>query len=95
HTYDQGGSYDVSLTVTNIYGMESEPHIEMIQLQSSMPGDVNFDSVLNILDVVILANYILGSDTPTSSEFAAADLNGDGTLNILDIVILTNLILEV
>lgn len=95
HTYAQGGTYEVSLTVANIYGMESEPHIEMVQLQSSMPGDVNFDSALNILDVVIVVNYVLGNDTPTSAEFAAADLNGDGTLNILDIVILTNLILEV
>ena len=83
----------MSLTVTNIYGLESEPHSETVQLQSSMAGDVNFDSVLNILDVVIVVNYVLGNDTPTSSEFAAADLNGDGTLNILDIVILTNLIL--
>ncbi len=93
HTYSQGGTYEVSLTVTNIYGLESEPHTETVQLGSSMPGDVNFDSVLNILDVVIVVNYVLGNDTPTSSEFAAADLNGDGTLNILDIVILTNLIL--
>ena len=95
HTYAQGGSYVVSLTVTNIYGMESEPHTETVQLGSNiMPGDVNFDSVLNILDIVIVVNYVLGNDTPTSSEFAAADLNGDGTLNILDIVTLTNLILE-
>ena len=93
HTYSQGGTYEVSLTVTNIYGLESEPHTETIQLGSSMPGDVNFDSVLNILDVVIVVNYVLGNDTPTSSEFAVADLNGDGTLNILDIVILTSLIL--
>ena len=95
HTYSQGGSYEVSLTVTNIYGLESEPHSETVQLGSNiMPGDVNFDSVLNILDIVIVVNYVLGNDTPTSSEFAAADLNGDGTLNILDIVTLTNLILE-
>jgi len=95
HTYSQGGSYEVSLTVTNIYGLESEPHSETVQLGSNiMPGDVNFDSVLNILDIVIVVNYVLENDTPTSSEFAVADLNGDGTLNILDIVILTNLILE-
>ena len=92
HTYSQSGSYEVSLTVTNIYGLESEPHSETVQLGSN--GDVNFDSVLNILDIVIVVNYVLGNDTPTSSEFAAADLNGDGTLNILDIVTLTNLILE-
>ena len=95
HTYSQSGSYEVSLTVTNIYGLESEPHSETVQLGANiMPGDINFDSVLNILDIEIVVNYVLGNDTPTSSEFAAADLNGDGTLNILDIVTLTNLILE-
>ena len=94
HTYEQGGTYVVSLTVTNIYGLESEPHTETVQLQSSMPGDINGDSSINILDVVIVVNFILSSETPTTSEFSAADLNSDGILNILDVVILTNLILE-
>ena len=84
----------MSLTVTNIYGIESEPHTETVQLGSSMPGDINSDSMLNVLDIVLVVNFILGSDTPSESEFLAADLNGDGTLNILDIVILTNLILR-
>ena len=94
HTYSSGGNYDVSLIVTSIYGVESEAHIEVIQLGTGMQGDVNEDSVLNILDIVIVVNYVLGNDTPSSSEFAVADLNGDGALNILDIVTLTNLILE-
>jgi PKD repeat protein len=93
YTYAQGGSYDVSLTVANIYGMESEPHTETVQLGSSMPGDINFDSIINILDVVLVVNFVLGSDTPDALEFSAADLNSDGTLNVLDIVALTNLIL--
>jgi hypothetical protein len=94
HTYAQGGSYDVSLTVTNIYGMESEPHTETVQLGSNiMSGDINGDSILNILDIVLVVNFILGSDTPDASEFVAADLNSDGILNILDVVTLTNLIL--
>jgi PKD repeat protein len=93
HTYAQGGSYDVSLVVTNIYGMESEAHTETVQLGSSMPGDVNNDSVLNILDIVLVVNFVLNSDISTASEFTAADLNSDGILNILDVVILTNLIL--
>jgi len=94
HTYSQGGSYVVSLIITNIYGMESEPHTESIQLGSNiMPGDINSDSMLNVLDIVLVVNFILGSDTPSASEFSAADLNSDGTLNILDVVTLTNLIL--
>jgi PKD repeat protein len=95
HTFIQGGSYEVNLTVTNIYGIESEPHTEIIQLQMSMPGDVNSDSVVNILDVVLVVNFVLGNDTPSATEFSAADLNSDGNLNILDVVVLTNLILGV
>ena len=85
----------MSLTVTNVYGTESEPHTETIELGSAMPGDVNEDEMLNILDIVIVVNFVLGTDAPTSNEFSLADLNGDGVLNILDIVSLTNLILDV
>ena len=84
----------MSLVVTNIYGIESEPHTETVQLGSNiMPGDINGDLLLNVLDIVLVVNFILGSDTPDASEFAAADLNSDGILNILDVVTLTNLIL--
>ena len=52
-------------------------------------GDLNGDGILNILDIVILANLILSGDTSNP----AGDLNQDGSQNILDIVILINLIL--
>ncbi len=83
----------MSLIVTNIYGIESEPHTETVQLQSSMPGDINNDSILNVLDIVLVVNFVLGYDTPSASEFSSADLNSDGILNILDVVTLANLIL--
>jgi len=55
---------------------------------SSMLGDVNGDEVINILDIVQLANMIL------SGDYAAdADLNSDGQVNILDIVQIVNIIL--
>ena len=59
----------------------------------SEPGDINGDSDLNVLDVVILVNGILGTVDLTDSQFASADLNGDGDLNVLDVVILVNMIL--
>ena len=93
HTYSSSGSYEVSLVVSNIYGQESNPHIELIDLQSGIQGDINMDSMVNILDIVIVVNFVLGSNNPSTSEFSASDLNGDNSLNILDIVMLTNLIL--
>ena len=93
HTYEFGGSYEVSLKVVNIYGQESEAHIETIILETGMMGDINSDEIINILDIVIVANFVLGADSPSSDEFISADLNSDGLLNILDIVTLANLIL--
>jgi len=55
-----------------------------------MPGDVNDDGTVNILDIVQLANMILSDEYQES-----ADLNDDGMLNILDIVQLVNIILGV
>ena len=57
-------------------------------------GDINLDSVVNILDIVILINFILDIQTPTIEEFSASDINGDITLNILDIVQLIHIILN-
>ncbi len=52
-------------------------------------GDLNEDGILNILDIVILANFILANDNSNP----AGDMNQDGNQNILDIVTLLNLIL--
>jgi len=64
-------------------GALSEPY-------EPMPGDVNDDGTVNILDIVQLANMILSDEYQES-----ADLNDDGMLNILDIVQLVNIILGV
>tara|TARA_B100000959_G_C14756281_1_gene531394 strand:- start:126 stop:611 length:486 start_codon:yes stop_codon:yes gene_type:complete len=56
------------------------------------PGDVNGDSILNVLDVVLLAQYILGMGTLLFE--CAADFNGDLVLNVLDVVQLINEILS-
>ena len=56
-------------------------------------GDINFDSELNILDVVILVNFVLELADPSEEELNAADMNGDNILNVLDVVILVGDIL--
>ena len=55
-------------------------------------GDVNGDSVLNVLDVVSLAQFVLGTG---SVDFeCAADFSGDSIVNVIDIVQLVNEILS-
>ena len=55
-------------------------------------GDVNFDGILNVTDIVVMVNFILGT-TPTEEELLTADINQDGILNILDVIQLVSEIL--
>ena len=56
--------------------------------------DINQDSDVNILDIISLANSILGSNEISECGKINSDINEDSTLNILDILLLTNIILE-
>jgi hypothetical protein len=62
--------------------------VEM-DFSSSILGDINDDGVINVLDVVVLVNIVLGIE----DEIPAGDLNSDGVINVLDVVILVNMIL--
>ena len=53
-------------------------------------GDLNNDTVINILDVVLMVNIILGDGSSSN----ISDLNMDGITNVLDIILLVNLVLE-
>ena len=66
---------------------------ELTENNYDLLGDINVDGDVNILDVVIMVNFILDSQTPTEVEFSASDLNDDDILNVLDIVQLVNIIL--
>ena len=55
-------------------------------------GDLNYDGIFNVLDIISVVNVILyGSDD--ESEIILSDLNNDSDINILDIVSIINLIL--
>ena len=57
-------------------------------------GDINQDNITNILDVILVVNFILGTE-PHGIEYFLADLNEDETINIQDIIILINEILNI
>ena len=58
---------------------------------SGILGDVNSDESVDVLDVVLIVNMILGNDSP---NYATADINSDGSINVQDIISLINIILE-
>ena len=57
-------------------------------------GDINFDETVNIQDVILLVNFVLGIDDPDDSQFFAGDINEDDILNIQDIIATINIILD-
>ncbi len=70
------------------------------QTYEGQKGDVNNDGSINVLDMLIIANHILGIDILTEQEFWRADLNGlvgncdgDEDANVLDMVKIANIIL--
>jgi len=58
-----------------------------------LPGDLNNDQQINVLDVITMVNIIL-AETPTDEQFNAGELNGDGVINVLDVITLVSMILE-
>jgi outer membrane protein assembly factor BamB len=67
----------------NVYAFAARP----------IPGDINGDGTVNILDAILLSNAFLGKpgDPNWNPE---ADINGDGFVNILDAIILANHFLQ-
>jgi len=58
-------------------------------------GDVNFDGQVNITDIVIIMNNVLGFYAFSEEEFLAADANQDGNIDVADILtIITNILGE-
>ena len=55
-------------------------------------GDVNQDLIIDILDIVIIINTILGEQI-SGTQFYLADINSDNILNIQDIILIINIIL--
>ena len=53
-------------------------------------GDLNDDGILNVQDIIIMVNIVLGA--LEYNEYA--DLSGDGIVNVLDVIQLMNLILD-
>lgn len=57
--------------------------------QQEIPGDINGDTLVNVQDVILAVNLVLGAEYNES-----ADLNMDGAVNVQDVVLVLNLILN-
>ena len=61
--------------------------------QSTLKGDVNGDGEVNVTDVTMIVEHVLGQNN--SSFIAAnADVNGDGSITVTDVAEAVNIILD-
>tara|TARA_B100000676_G_scaffold105826_1_gene105742 strand:+ start:2342 stop:3742 length:1401 start_codon:yes stop_codon:yes gene_type:complete len=67
--------------------------IEALDEYTYIPGDVNYDNNIDVLDLVSVVSHILGEQTLGGGSFYAADMNSDSIINIQDIILIINLIL--
>ena len=62
---------------------------------SGLPGDVNTDGIIDMIDVMIAIDHILGIQTLEEEAFERADCNGDGFLSLIDLVGIVRVILGI
>ena len=80
-------SYQIGKTNISI------PPFSLNTCMTVIMGDVTQDDILNVIDIVMLINFIINENTISDKQFAISDINQDGMLNVIDIVLIVGIIL--
>jgi len=98
---DHFGNRGVSYTFNNEYheaanelSNESAIFITTRSPSIMLMGDGNFDEEVNIFDIILIINHIVGIEILNPSSQFIMDLDESGGLNVLDVTMLINLVLE-
>tara|TARA_R110002020_G_scaffold274391_2_gene489574 strand:- start:2633 stop:7216 length:4584 start_codon:yes stop_codon:yes gene_type:complete len=99
HLYDENFIED-NPTYNFLYNVEDSEAVSEDPEDSSedstdfdfdfLPGDVNFDGLVDVLDVVQIINQVISQE----SALTNSDYNQDGATNILDVVSMVNQIID-
>jgi len=93
-----GADGDVLITITGDQGTinpgSGHWYVNSMKLEQStprwpVPGDVNRDCVVNILDLIVARNHIGGNAASGDNRYS--DVNEDGVVNILDLISIRNM----
>jgi CSLREA domain-containing protein len=55
-----------------------------LDLQERICGDANIDGLVDVTDVIVALQILVGKFTPSPDQLSLSDVNQDGTLNVLD-----------
>ena len=59
-----------------------------------MIGDANLDNTINVVDIIMIVNYILDLAMLSNKQIVIIDVNHDGIINVIDIIQLVDSILD-
>ena len=92
------GSYECSLS--NIYcsvndgrSLHLDDCVFPLEVMPFLMGDANGDGSINVTDVMLIVNHILGNTLPVFVE-ECANVNGDARIDVADVMLLVNMILN-
>lgn len=81
-----------SISLSNTKG-EQKSSIQGLAMKIVKMGDVNDDGVIDVTDVTMLINRVLGTKSTNFHE-SVADMNGDTVLDVTDVTLLINKVLK-
>ena len=87
---ENSANFEISLDAA--YYLFSVVHEQ--DCDDALLGDINLDTLINVLDIVTLVGSIVGGDSLDGQSLINADVNQDDLINVLDVVLLVNQIVE-
>ena len=83
--FTKPGDYEIIVTATSLGDSTKTAEITITTTIEPVPWDLNGDGIVNILDLVLVANQF-----GESGDNLSGDVNMDGKVNILDLVAVAN-----
>jgi len=85
----------IILLEENEFGLYGDMDLIMNSLEDGIVlGDLNFNNLINVQDIVLLVGIIIDNFTSSDFQIYSGDLNSDNYIDVLDIVQLINIILD-
>ncbi len=87
-------TYYVRAYATNSAGTAYGEQVSFTTLPDGIPGDVDGNGSLNVIDVTLLLRHCMGGTQLTGQALLNADYNGDGSVNVIDVTLLLRAIMN-